>query len=138
MAYRIYLVDDDRFLLNLYASKFTKAGHDVTTFGSAEELLASLRKAASEAQPSPDAVMVDLIMPGIDGFSAIETIHKEGLAKGARIIILSNEGQDAEIEKARTLGVDGYITKASAIPSEVLSETARIIGSSPNALPPTP
>ncbi len=137
MAYRIYLTDDDKFLLSLYASKFTKAGHTITTFANAEELLTSLRKSASAHEPAPDAVMIDLIMPGIDGFSAIETIHKEGLAKGARLIILSNEGQDAEIEKAHALGVDGYITKASAIPSEVLAEASRIIGS-PSAVSPTP
>src|SRR3989344_6751697 len=130
MAHRIYLVDDDRFLLNLYAAKFKTAGEDITTFGSAEELLTQLRK----PEPAPDAVLLDLIMPGMDGFTAIETIRKEGLAKGAKIIILSNEGQPAEIERAKSLAVDGYITKASAIPSEVLAEVARTIG----APPPTP
>lgn len=125
MAHRIYIVDDDHFLLNLYATKFKAAGEDVTAFGSAEMLLETLRKGG----PAPAAVLLDLIMPGMDGFTAIETIKKEGLAKGAKLIILSNEGQDAEIARAKTLGVDGYITKASAIPSEVLAEVSRTIGS---------
>lgn len=124
MAYRIYLVDDDRFLLNLYAAKFTSAGHELTSFGSAEELLTELRKGS----PPPDAIIIDLIMPGIDGFAALETIHKERLAKGAKLIVLSNQGQDADRERCHALGVDGYIVKASAIPSEVLAEVARIIG----------
>ncbi|MDP2593879.1 MAG: response regulator [bacterium] len=124
MAYHIYLVDDDQFLLNLYETKFTSAGHELTTFGSAEELLAELRKGGTP----PDAVVIDIIMPGIDGFAALETIHKEQLAKGAKFIVLSNQGQDTDKERCRALGVDGYITKASAIPSEVLAEVVRIIG----------
>jgi len=124
MVSHIYLVDDDRFLLNLYATKFTSAGHEITTFGSAEELLAELRKGSAP----PDAVVIDLIMPGIDGFVALETIHKEKLAKGAKLIVLSNQGQDTDRERCRALGIDGYIVKASAIPSEVLSEVIHIIG----------
>ncbi len=123
MAYRIYLTDDDRFLLNLYAAKFKEAGHELSVFGSAEELLAELRKGG----PSPDAIVIDLIMPGIDGFVAIETIRKEQLAKGAKLIVLSNQSEDSGIERARALGVDGYIVKASAIPSEVLAEVVRVI-----------
>src|SRR3989344_5253568 len=124
MAYRIYLVDDDRFLLDLYAIKFKNAGHEVSVFGGGEELLAALRK--SDA-PAPDAVLLDLIMPGVSGFEALEAIRKEHLAQGSKIIILSNQGQDADIEKAKRFSADGYIIKASAIPSEVLAETLRTI-----------
>ena len=125
MAYRIYLVDDDRFLLDLYAVKFKNAGHEVTSFGSGEDLLVALRK---EGAPAPDAILLDLIMPGMGGFAAFETIRKENLIPTAKVIILSNQGQDSDIEKAKELKADGYIVKASAIPSEVLAETLRIIG----------
>jgi len=127
MAYKLYLIDDDRFLLDLYMVKFKNAGHEVTTFGSGEELLAALKK---EGAVMPDAMLLDLIMPGIGGFGALETIRKENLAPQSKIIILSNQGLDADIEKAKQLKVDGYIVKASAIPSEVLSETLRTIGAS--------
>ena len=124
MAYRVYLADDDRFLLDLYAVKFKNAGHDVSVFGSGEELLAALRKPDSKA---PDAILLDLIMPGIGGFGALEAIRKDKLAPGSKIIILSNQGQDSDIEKAKNLAADGYIIKASAIPSEVLAETLRTL-----------
>lgn len=124
MAYRVYLVDDDRFLLDLYAVKFKNAGHEVSVFGSGEDLLTALRKGDATA---PDAILLDLIMPGIGGFGALETIRKESLAKGSKIIILSNQGQDSDLEKAKKLSADGYIIKASAIPSEVLAETLRTI-----------
>jgi len=124
MAYRVYLVDDDRFLLDLYAVKFKNAGHEASVFSGGEELLAALRK---EGAASPDVILLDLIMPGISGFEVLEAIRKEHLAKGAKIIILSNQGQDSDIEKAKKLSADGYIVKASAIPSEVLAETLRTI-----------
>jgi DNA-binding response OmpR family regulator len=124
MAYRVYLVDDDRFLLDLYAVKFKNAGHDVNVFGGGEDLLATLRKPDAKA---PDAILLDLIMPGMDGFQVLETIRKERLAAGSKIIILSNQGQDSDIERAKKLGVDDYIIKASSIPSEVFAKTLHTI-----------
>jgi CheY-like chemotaxis protein len=125
MTYRIYLVDDDRFLLDLYAVKFRNAGNDVTTFGGGEELLAALRKGGTV---TPDAVLLDVIMPGITGLETLETIRKERLVPGAKMIFLTNQSQPADIEKAKQLAADGYIVKASAIPSEVFAETMHILG----------
>ena len=124
MAYRVYIVDDDRFLLDLYAVKFKNAGHEVSAFGGGEDLLAALRKADVAA---PDVILLDLIMPGVGGFEALEAIRKENLAKNTKIIILSNQGQTSDIEKAKKFAADGYIIKASAIPSEIFAETMRII-----------
>ena len=125
MAYRVYLVDDDRFLLDLYAVKFRGAGHEVQVFGNGADLLAMLRKGGEGG--TPNAILLDLIMPGMTGFEILEAIRKENLAKGTKILVLSNQGQDSDIEKAKSLSADGYIIKASAIPSEVLAETLRII-----------
>lgn len=124
MTYHVYLVDDDRFLLDLYAVKFKNAGHEVTVFGGGEELLAALRK---EGAATPDVILLDVIMPGMTGFETLEAIRKEGLAKTSKIIFLSNQGQDSDVESAKKLSADGYIIKASAIPSEVFAETMRIL-----------
>jgi CheY-like chemotaxis protein len=120
--YRLYLVDDDRFLLDMYAVKFKAANHEVSAFSSGEEVLTALRQ-----QPAPDALLLDIVMPGVDGFEVLEAIHKEGLAATSAVIVLSNQGQESDIDKAKALGADGYIIKASAIPSEVYAETLRII-----------
>lgn len=120
--YRIYLVDDDRFLLDMYAVKFRAGGHEVTPFQGGEAALDALRKG-----PAPDALLLDIVMPGIDGFEVLETIKKEGLAKTAKIVVLSNQGAETDLERATSLGAAGYIIKASAIPSEVYSETIKII-----------
>ncbi len=66
-------------------------------------------------------------MPEKDGFQVMEAIRKENLAPNMKIIVLSNQGQDTDIEKAKELKADGYIIKASSIPSEVYTETIKII-----------
>ena len=121
-TYRIYLTDDDRFLLDMYAVKFKAAGHDVTAFQGGESVLDALR-----TKPAPDALLLDIVMPEIDGFQVLATIQKENLAPSMKKIVLSNQGQESDIEKAKQLGAAGYIIKASAIPSEVYSETIAII-----------
>ncbi|MDB5195438.1 MAG: two component transcriptional regulator, two-component system, OmpR family, response regulator [Parcubacteria group bacterium] len=121
-TYRLYLVDDDRFLLDMYAVKFKAAGHEVTAFQSGEEALVALRE-----KPAPDAMLLDIVMPGMDGFEILQAIRTEQLAPTTKVIVLSNQGQESDLEKAKTLGVAGYIIKASAIPSEVYSETMKII-----------
>jgi two-component system phosphate regulon response regulator PhoB len=121
-TYRIYLTDDDRFLLDMYAIKFKAAGHDVTAFQGGVAVLEALR-----TQPAPDALLVDIVMPEIDGFQVLEAIKKENLAPTMKAIVLSNQGQESDIEKAKALGAVGYIIKASAIPSEVYAETIQII-----------
>lgn len=121
-THRIYLVDDDRFLLDMYAIKFKNAGHDVTAFQSADEALQALRK-----DPAPDAMLLDVVMPNMTGFEMLEVIRKENLGPATKYIVLSNQGQDTDLEKAKELKAAGYIIKASAIPSEVFSETMAII-----------
>lgn len=121
-SYRIYLVDDDRFLLDMYAVKFKAAGHEVTAFQQGSLVLEALK-----TQAPPDAVLLDVVMPEMGGFDILQTVRTEKLAPTTKFIILSNQGQESDIEKAKSLGVAGYIIKASAIPSEVFSETISII-----------
>lgn len=120
--YRLYLVDDDRFLLDMYAVKFKAAGHEVTAFSGGEEVLKALRE-----NPAPDALLLDIVMPGMTGFEILEAVKRENLAATSKVIVLSNQGQESDIASAKELGADGYIIKASAIPSEVFSETMKII-----------
>jgi CheY-like chemotaxis protein len=121
-TYRIYLVDDDRFLLDMYAVKFKNAGHEVRAFQDGQEMLEALRK-----DPAPDALLLDIVMPAMTGFDLLAAIRREKLAPSTKCIVLSNQGQDSDIEKAKELGAAGYIIKASAIPSEVFAETISII-----------
>ena len=68
-------------------------------------------------------------MPIMDGLEFLEKMRGEDLAKNSTLLILSNQGQSSDIEKAKRLGIDGYIVKATTIPSEVVNEVLRMLSS---------
>ena len=123
---KILIVDDDSFLLDMYALKFSQAQYEVTTALGALPALEKLR-----AGFVPDVILTDLVMPVIDGFEFLEKMTAEKLAAGAIRIVLSNRGQDADIARAKDLGAAGFIVKASTTPSEVMTQVADIIAKVP-------
>lgn len=120
--YKILIVDDDKFLLNMYSLKFQKEGFEVTTASDGAEAVSKL-----EGGLVPDAIVLDIVMPVMDGLEVLEKMRQEELAKNARVLILSNQGQSSDIDKAKRLGIDGYIVKATTIPSEVVAEVFRML-----------
>lgn len=119
--YKIILVDDDKFLLNMYSMKFSKAGLDTTAFSDSSEALDKIKEGITA-----DILILDIVMPGMDGIELLQKIREEKLLKDAVVIVLSNQGQQSDIDRANELGINGYIVKATTIPSEVLREIIRI------------
>jgi len=111
----VLMVDDDKFLADMYAMKFTQQGYEVQSYLAACDALASLRGGYH-----PDVVLFDLIMPECDGFSFLEAMNKEHLAQKAVKIALTNQSSDAEAARARELGADAFLVKATLLPSEVV------------------
>jgi CheY-like chemotaxis protein len=119
---KVFIVDDDKFLLGMYSLKFANSGYDVdTTLGS----LLALEKLRAGARP--DVILLDIVMPYMDGLELLKTIRDEDLAPGAIIVMLTNQSQSSDIDRSRELKVDGYIIKAATIPSEVLREVEKIL-----------
>lgn len=119
----ILIVDDDKFLLDMYCMKFAQAGYTVHPCFSTAEALTVLRN-----DVHPTVVVFDITMPGDDGFVLLQTIRDEKLAVGARLIALTNQGNDADRKHAEDLGVHKYCIKASMIPSEVVAMVNEEIG----------
>lgn len=111
------IVDDDRFLVDMYSLKFSKFGFDIESATKGEEALEKLRGGAN-----PDVLMLDVVMPSLDGIGLLKKIRQEKLADGAVVVMLTNQGQKSDIDEAEKLGVNGYIVKATTIPSEVVEE----------------
>ena len=119
--YTVLIVDDDKFLLEMYRKKFEHEGSTVDVAIGSAEALAKLRGGSS-----PDILILDIIMPDMDGMELLETIRKEKLVPDAIIIMLTNESDQEKIKKAESLGIKGYIVKATSIPSEVVEEALKI------------
>src|SRR3989344_292551 len=121
---KILITDDDQFLLDMYAMKFTERGYEVVRAASGEEALAALQAGGSTYA----ALLLDLVMPGMDGFGLLARLREEKIAPSCRVIVLSNLGEPSDVEKARQYGRDGDIIKASATPSEAVEKVEAILG----------
>ncbi|MGB2580661.1 MAG: response regulator [Minisyncoccia bacterium] len=121
---KILIVDDDKFLLDMYTYKFKEKGFDVIqAFGS----LDAYDKLKKEGI-TPDVMLLDVVMPAMDGFELLTLIKSENLAPNAKVVMLSNLGQPSDIERGRSLGAKGYVVKASATPTEVVEKVLIVLG----------
>ena len=120
---KIFIVDDDKFLLDMYTFKFNEKGFEVIQALGSVDALNKLRSGIV-----PDILLLDLVMPTMDGFELLNVIKTEKIVPNAKVIILSNLGQPGDIEKGRTLGANGYVIKASATPSEVVEKVMVVLG----------
>lgn len=114
---RLLLVDDDAFLRDMYATKFTESGDEVAVAKDGEEALQLLE------ENTYDAVVTDMIMPGISGVDLVKSIVK----RNPVCIVLSNQGEQPEVDAATGAGASGYIIKADLIPSEVVTKVHNLI-----------
>lgn len=119
----VLVVDDDKFLLGMYRKKFEEAGISVDVAIGSEEALTKLRGGSA-----PDIILLDIIMPGMDGIALLETIRKEKLASDSAVIMLTNESSEEKIDQAKSLGIKGYVVKATSVPSEVVESVLKIVG----------
>lgn len=113
------LVDDDRFLLDMYVIKFKAKNFEIEAVSESQQALNKLRDGEN-----PDIIILDIIMPNMDGMELLKIIREEKLAKDSVIVMLTNQPDD--LERANVLGVDGYIVKAINIPSEVVEQVTNI------------
>lgn len=120
--HNIMIVDDDSFLLDMYAMRFSQASFVVTTATNAADALEKLRGGYV-----PDVMLLDVVMPTMDGFELLEAINKEQLVPSTIKIYLSNLGQPQDIERGTALGAASYIVKANSTPSEVLAHVTEVI-----------
>ncbi|MCX6737352.1 MAG: response regulator [Candidatus Parcubacteria bacterium] len=101
----ILLVEDDPFLSNILMMKLQKEGLNVIHAIDGDDALTKLNEGDYEM------VLLDLILPKKNGFEVLEAMRKDSRFENTPVIIVSNLGQDSDMEKARSLGVIDYIVK---------------------------
>jgi DNA-binding response OmpR family regulator len=121
MARKILIIEDDKFLRELISRKLTDDGFDIVEAVDGEE---GVKKTKEE---NPDLILLDLILPGIDGFEALSRIKKEKSVASIPVIILSNLGQKEEVEKGLSLGATDYLIKAHFTPGEIIEKIRNIL-----------
>jgi DNA-binding response OmpR family regulator len=111
---KILLAEDDKFISLAYRDGFKKAGFEVLYASDGQEAI----NLAQNSQP--DIILLDIIMPVKNGFEALEEIRKISSLKDVPILVLSNLGQETDIQKAKSLGADDYLIKSNYSLAEVV------------------
>lgn len=119
---KILIVDDDSFLLDMYALKFSQNNFEVYTAGGGINALEKLKGGLS-----PDILLIDIIMPEMDGFEVLTQINTQKLCPNCVKIILSNKSEQRDMDEGNQLGAAGYIVKANFTPAEVIEQVVKIL-----------
>ena len=124
MAKKILIIEDDKFLRELIAKKILKEGYEVFEAVDGTEGLTKVKEV------KPDLILLDLILPIVDGFEVLSQLKKETSLSSIPVIILSNLGQKEDVEKGLKLGAAGYLIKAHFELDEIVERIKDVINRS--------
>ena len=124
LGIKVLLVEDDSFLREICSKKLTKEGYTVHEAVDGEEVLVGLDEI------KPDIILLDIILPAIDGFQILNQIRnrKDKTIAKTPVIMLSNLGQEDDIKKAMDMGADDYLVKAHFTTEEIVEKMKKVLG----------
>jgi len=118
---KILWVEDDKFLSDIIARKLSNQNCNLIHAITGEEALAHIE------EDMPDIVMLDLLLPGMNGFQVLQKIKSNPKTKHIPVILLSNLGQQSDVEKGETLGAAKFLIKATVTLDEIVKEIKKTI-----------
>lgn len=121
----IILIEDEAIIAGLLKDKLLRAGYHVEEAGDGVQGLAMIHDL------KPDLVLLDMLLPKLDGFGVLEQLYKEKLLPELPVVIISNSGQEIELERAQKLGIRDYLIKVNFDPNEVLERVGNILKDAP-------
>lgn len=122
LSYKILIVEDDAFLADIYKTKLEMEGFKVMVAGDGERGLKMIQT------KSPDLVLLDILLPKKDGFAILEEVKKSGgPIKDIPVILLTNLGQNEDVDKGLNLGAVDYLIKAHFKPAEVAEKIKKYL-----------
>ncbi len=120
MAKKILIIEDEEFLVDMYKMKFESEGYEVMVAYNGEDGI----RIAQEKKP--DLILLDIVMPKMDGFQVLKKLKGNEMTKDIKVYVLSNLGQNGEIDQGFTDGADGYMIKAELTPSQLVENLKKI------------
>ena len=113
---KVLWVEDDKLIGSILAKKLASSGFDLFHAKNGDEAVQSLKGM------TPDAVVLDLVLPGMSGFDILEIVRKEDRLKNVPAMILSNLSKQSDIERAKALGAQKFLVKASVSLDQIVDE----------------
>ncbi len=117
----ILVIEDDKFYGNIFLAKFTEEGYDIVVANDGQKGLEEAKKRM------PDLILLDLIMPVMDGFEALKALKSDPALAQVKVMILSNLGQEDDVKKAIEMGAVDYMIKANVSLQEAVDKVKKFL-----------
>ena len=119
---KVMLVEDDVFLSDLIAKKLSKQGTKLLHAANGEDAIRLLQN-----EDVPDIILLDIILPGVNGFEVLGKIKQDGKTKAIPVIILSNLDQQSDLDRGKELGAVKFLIKATVTLDEIVKEAESVL-----------
>ncbi len=119
---KVMIVDDDIILRDMYAERLKAENFDVEVAANGEEALEKLKTI------KPDVILLDIMMPKVNGFNVLDTIKNTPETKAIPVIMLTALIQEDNKKKGMASGAYDYLAKSEAMPAEVVEKVKKAIG----------
>jgi len=124
MKGKVLLVDDTEFYINLYKTKLLTEGYVVTTANNGVEAIKAI------TAEKPDIILMDLVMPVMDGFKFLVTIKADNRLRNIPVIVFSEKGNSDEVGQALKAGAADFLVKATTTPNNVVEKVQKVMAKS--------
>ena len=118
---KILVIEDDVFLRRIISRKLLKEGYSVIEAIDGEKGLKTVK------EEKPDLVLLDLVLPEMDGFEVLGKIKKDPVVSEIPVIVLSNLGEKNDIERGLKAGAADYLVKAHFTPGEIINRIEAVL-----------
>jgi len=122
-TYSVLLVEDDALLNRMLANEFTHQNFHVVSVENGLDVLLAVEKR------KPDLILLDLVLPGIDGFEILKQLKGDKKTQEIPVIVLSNLEIESDVKSAKILGAEQYFIKANSSVEEIVSAVQKRLSS---------
>ncbi|MHB1163387.1 MAG: response regulator [Minisyncoccota bacterium] len=117
---KILVIEDDTFLSSLLSGELQQAGYEVLSANDGE-------RGVEMAKKMPDLILLDLIMPGMDGFETLAKLKADPVTASIPVVVASNLGEPEEIKRAKDGGALDFLVKVHFTPKEIIEKIKTIV-----------
>ena len=115
------LVEDDSLMSSILATHLIKEGFAIVSVTNGTQAFERIQA------EQPSIVLLDIVLPGVDGFNVLQKLKQEESTKSIPVLILSNLGSEEEIQRGMDLGAEAYLVKANSMVEEITSKVREIL-----------
>ena len=117
----VLVVEDNELILGFVNKTVSDAGFKVTSVTNAEDALKSIQ------EHKPDIILLDIILPGMDGLEFLKTVRKDGELKNIPVVIISNLSGRDDVDKGMLMGANSYLIKSNILPEDVIKKINEVL-----------